>query len=204
MATRILLVRHGETAWNHQSRLQGQRDTPLSARGEQQAARLGERLAREEIDAVYASDLQRAWRTAEIAVAGRPLEVRRLSVWRELNFGAWEGLVYDDVARRDPELAERRLVDPAHVAPPGGENLNDLARRIMPAAERLRDEHDGQTALLVTHGGPLRVLACALLGLDFNRAWRFEVVNCGVSSVRWYEWAPVIELWNDTLHLADL
>lgn len=204
MATRILLVRHGETTWNQQSRLQGQVETLLSARGEQQAARLGERLAKEEIDAVYASDLERAWRTAKIVVASRELAVQRSPVWRELSFGDWEGLTYDDVVRRDPELAERRLADPAHVAPPGGENLNDLAQRIMPAAERLRDAHEGQTALLVTHGGPLRVLACALLGLDLNRAWRFETTNCGLSSVRWYDWAPVIELWNDTLHLADL
>jgi alpha-ribazole phosphatase len=204
MATRILLVRHGETTWNQQSRLQGQVDTPLSVRGEQQAARLGERLAKEEIDAVYASDLERAWRTAEIAVASRGLAVQRSPVWRELGFGDWEGLTYDDVVRRDPELARRRLADPAHVAPPGGENLNDLAQRLMPAAARLRDAHEGQTVLLVTHGGPLRVLACVLLGLDLNRAWRFEATNCGLSSVRWYEWAPVIELWNDTLHLADL
>jgi alpha-ribazole phosphatase len=204
MATRILLVRHGETTWNQQSRLQGQSDTPLSARGERQAARLGKRLVQEEIDVVYASDLERAWRTAEIAVAGRPLEVQRSPVWRELSFGAWEGRVYDDVARQDPELAERRLADPAHVAPPGGENLTDLARRLMPAAEGLRDAHDGQTVLVVTHGGCLRVLACALLELDLNRAWRFQATNCGLSAVRWYDWAPVIELWNDTLHLADV
>jgi alpha-ribazole phosphatase len=201
VVTRLLLVRHGQTTWNGEARIQGQTDTALSDLGERQARRLGARLAGEAIDAAYASDLQRAWRTAEIALDGRPHEIVRDPAWRELHFGAWEGLVYDDAARRDPDLAKRRLRDPAHVAPPGGENLADLARRVLPAAQRLHTSHGGQTVVVVTHGGCVRVLVCTLLGLELNRAWHLHAANCGLTSVRWHEWGPVLELWNETHYL---
>jgi alpha-ribazole phosphatase len=201
MALRLLLVRHAETEWNRLARLQGQTDTRLSATGERQAGTLAVRLAGEEIDAVYASDLQRAWRTAEIAVAERGLPVHRDTAWREMSFGRWEGHTYHEVSESDPDLAERRLWDPAHVAPPGGENLIDVQRRVLPAAERLRRDHEGQTVLLVIHGGTLRVLVCSLLGMDLNHAWRLQADTGSVSCVRWYETLPVLELWNDTAHL---
>jgi broad specificity phosphatase PhoE len=205
MALRLLLARHGQTEWNLHARLQGQTDTALSELGERQARALSRRLEHEAVRAVYASDLQRAWRTAELAVAGYGLPpVVRDPAWRELSFGVWEGLTYDEVTAGDPALAARRLEDPADTAPPGGETLSQLAERLLPAAERLRAAHDGETVLVVTHGGPLRVLACALLGLDFNHAWRLQASNGGLSCVRWYEALPVIELWNDALHLRGL
>jgi alpha-ribazole phosphatase len=205
VALRLLLVRHGQTEWNLHARLQGQSDTKLSALGERQARALNARLAHEEVRAAYASDLERCWRTAELAVAGYGLPpVARDARWRELRFGDWEGLTYDEVTARDPDLAARRLEDPAHVAPPGGETLLQLAGRLLPAAEQLRAAHDGETVLVVTHGGPLRALACALLGLDLNHAWRLQASNGGLSCIRWYEALPVLELWNDVLHLRGL
>lgn len=203
MVFRMLLVRHAQTAWNHEGRVQGHSDPPLSALGERQAERVGNRLALEQIDAAYASDLQRTYRTAELALAGRGLNAQRDPAWRELNFGEWESLTYDDVMARDPELAQHRLADPAHIAPPGGEHLGHLEQRIMPAIEALRERHHGQTVLVVTHGGPLRVLACRLVGADLNHAWRFEATHGGLSAVRWFEAGATIELWNETVHLRE-
>lgn len=204
MALRLLLIRHGETEWNRLSRMQGQTDTCLSEAGEMQARALATRLRAEEIDTAYASDLQRAWRTAELATAGRGIAVRRDPVWREMSFGQWEGLTYDQVIQRDADLAERRLRNPAHVAPPEGEHLLDVQRRVLPAVERLRVQHDGQTVLVATHGGTLRVLVCSLLGMDLNLAGRLQMNNCGISSIRMYDTFPVLELWNDTGHLRSV
>lgn len=204
MSLRLLLARHGETAWNHDGRLQGQSDVPLSALGEQQAARLALRLAAEPIDAVYASDLQRAWRTAAIAAAGRSLPVLQNAAWRELSFGAWEGLTYEQAMARDGDLAARRIADPERVAPPGGEHLGDLAARLDGALDEIGRRHDGQTVLVVTHGGPLRVLPCRVLELPLERSWRFAHANCGLSVVTWYDRAPMLETWNDVSHLAGL
>lgn len=204
MAFRLLLVRHGHTTWNGEGRLQGQIDTPLSALGEQQATRLQHRLAGERIDLAVVSDLQRTWRTAERAIAGRDVPVLRDPAWRELRFGEWEGLTYDEVMRRDPERGRARYQRPADVAPPGGETLRDVLARILPAVTALREQHEGETVLLVSHGGPIRVLGCHVLELDINRAWRLSVVNCGVSCIKWYGDEPIVELWNDALHLEQL
>jgi alpha-ribazole phosphatase len=204
VSLRLLLARHGQTTWNHDGRLQGQVDVPLSGVGGQQAARLRLRLAPEQIDAVYASDLERSWRTAELAVAGRGVDVQRDRAWRELAFGEWEGLTYEQVIERDRDLAERRVVDPEHVAPPGGEDLAAVARRIDAALTAIGTRHDGQTVLIVTHGGPLRVLACRILEIPLDRSWRFSSANCGLSVVTWYDAGPILEVWNDASHLDGL
>lgn len=203
---RVLIVRHGETQWNADGRIQGQTDVHLSDRGEMQARALVPRLADELIAAVYASDLQRAWRTADLAVEGRFVPVTRDPAWRELAFGAWEGLVYAEAAARDPEVASRRLRHPARTAPPGGEHLGDLLDRVRPALQAIQARHAGETVLIATHGGVVRALGCFFLGLDLDAAWRLTAGNAGLSIVSWWPDGPILESWNDTSHLrgADL
>lgn len=200
---RLLLARHAQTTWNSDGKIQGFIDAPLSDLGEGQAERLGQRLKREPIEAAYASTLQRTWRTAEIALAGRNLSVARDPAWREAAYGEWEGRTWAEIHARDPELAARRTADPANVAPPGGESFFDLQRRIVDRLEWLRERHDGGTVLVVTHGGPLRVLAAWCMGHDPNQAWRFKADNGALSTLRWIDQGPVLELWNETSHLSD-
>ncbi len=203
---RVLIVRHGETQWNADGRIQGQTDVHLSDRGEMQARALVPRLADELIAAVYASDLQRAWRTADLAVEGRLVPVTRDPAWRELAFGEWEGLVYAEAAARDPEVASRRLRHPARTAPPGGEHLGDLLDRVRPALQAIQARHAGETVLIATHGGVVRALGCFFLGLDLDAAWRLTAGNAGLSIVSWWPDGPILDSWNDTSHLrgADL
>lgn len=203
---RVLIVRHGETPWNADGRIQGQTDVHLSDRGEMQARALAPRLAEELIAAVYASDLQRAWRTADLAVEGRFVPVTRDPAWRELAFGEWEGLVYAEAAARDPEVASRRLRHPARTAPPGGEHLGDLLDRVRPALQAIQARHAGETVLIATHGGVVRALGCFFLGLDLDAAWRLTAGNAGLSIFSWWPDGPILESWNDTSHLrsADL
>lgn len=199
---RLLVVRHGETSWNADSRIQGQTDIPLSPRGEAQARRLQSRLANEQITVAYASDLQRAWRTAELALEGRSdIAIVRDPVWRELRFGDWEGLTSAESVARDPDLAAARRRHPASVRPPGGEHLADLQARIAPAIEAIRQRHRGETVLVATHGGVVRTLGCHVLGMDLDLAWRLGASNVGLAVVELRPDGPVVECWNDTAHL---
>ena len=198
---RLLVVRHGETTWNAESRIQGQTDIPLSPRGEAQARRLRSRLAHEPITTAYASDLQRAWLTAELALDGRDIPVVRDPVWRELRFGDWEGLTSAETVARDPEIAAARRRRPGSVRPPGGEHLADMRDRIAPAIEAIRLRHPGETVLVSTHGGVVRTLGCHLLALDLDLAWRLSASNVGLAVVELWPDGPVVETWNDTAHL---
>ncbi len=202
MTVRLLLVRHGQTAWNADDRFMGQTDIGLSPAGEQQAARVALRPAREPIDAAYASTLERAGRTAEIALDGRGIPVTRDSAWSEASYGEWEGFSWADVIARDPDLVARRRADLANTAPPGGETFGQLQRRLIDGMGRLLKGHDGSTVLIVAHGGPLRVLAAWCMGLGPAEQGRFVIDNGGLSAIQLDGQQAVLEFWNETAHLT--
>jgi len=200
---RLLLARHGETEWNVSRRYQGWGDSPLTPTGHGQARLLARRLAAEPIDVVYASDCQRAWQTAEIAVAGRDLVVHRDPAWRELSYGEWEGQTAQQVKERWPDLFAQRGADSENVAPPGGETRLQLRDRLLAAVERLQREHSGQRILVVSHSG-----AVGLLGSWFHTgavAQRsdYAPVNCSLSAIGWLQDSHAIEFWNDGAHLVE-
>lgn len=199
---RLYITRHGQTVWNLEHRYQGHRDSPLTADGEDQARLLAQRLADVDLTAVYSSDLRRAWRTAEMAVAGRGLDVTRDAAWRERAYGEWEGLTRHTIAERYPDLWRRRELDRAGLKPPGGESLLDVQRRLVAALEALGHRHAGAPVLVVTHGGSLWVLACTLGGDDLATSERPYLANCSLSIVEWGKSGPTVECWNDTDHLA--
>jgi broad specificity phosphatase PhoE len=148
--TTILLVRHGETDWNRDRRIQGHSDTPLNETGRAQARALAEKLAGEPIDAVYSSDLLRAHETARIVADGRNLDVTAIRDLRERHFGTWEGLTDDEIFARFPEAATGPWGD--------AETRDEMARRVAGALHRIAATHPGQHVLVVSHGGPLRAV----------------------------------------------
>lgn len=196
---RLLLTRHGQATWNLQWRYQGQGDPPLAPEGERQARALAARLAGERIDAAYASDLQRAARTAELIIGGRGLAVVSDPAWRETSYGAWTGLTAAEIAARDLDHWERWRAD-WNVAPPGGETGEDVQRRVVAAARRLHELHPEDTVLMVTHSGPLLVLYCWLAGLPLGSTDALPNTHGALSSVRWDVDGPVVEFWNDLSH----
>ena len=203
-STRVLLVRHGETAWNAGQRLQGHTDIPLNDRGLEQAARLASALAGEPLDAVYASDLLRARVTAQAVAAGAGLPVLTDTGLRERCFGVFEGLTYAEIAQRWPEQSERwRRRDPAFGAE-GGETLRDFAARAVAAASRLAAAHPGQTILLVAHGGVLDALyrAAVRVALEAPRTW--ELGNATVNRLLHSPEGFTLVGWNDRQHLDGL
>lgn len=154
MSLTLILVRHGETAWNRQHRFQGQAGPPLSRAGLIQARHLAARLARWPVVGVYCSDLVRARQTALALAAPHGLPVRVDPRWRELSFGDWEGLTWSEIAARDGAAVQAWRRDPERRSPPGGESLQALRARIGPA---VADLPAAGVYLVVTHGGPLRL-----------------------------------------------
>ena len=153
--TRLLLARHGETDWNRVGRWQGQADPPLNERGRRQAAELAGRLAGDGIDAVYSSDLARASQTARVVADRLGLDVVQDPGLREIDVGSWSGLTRAEVEQRFPVGYARWLGgEIGH----DGETREQLASRVIDAARTIAGRHEGETVLLVTHGGVIRAL----------------------------------------------
>jgi probable phosphoglycerate mutase len=173
---RILLARHGETAWNAEGRYQGQEDIPLSEVGEAQARLLGDRLKHVHIDRAVASPLQRALRTAELALGeDRVGKLITDAGLMEIAHGTWEGLLAAEIRDRDPDrlLAWRHA--PHEVLMPEGESLRHVADRAWPALERATEGlGPHETLLVVAHDAVNRVLLCRVLGLPLSRLWSFR------------------------------
>jgi 2,3-bisphosphoglycerate-dependent phosphoglycerate mutase len=202
--TRLILIRHGETAWNRATRIQGHTDIPLSPLGLAQAERLAEALADEPLAAIYASDLSRARQTAEAVARARGLSVRLDPDLRERAFGRFEGLSWDEIARDYPEDAARwRRRDP-DFAVGGGESLNVFSARCLQAARRSAAAHPGQSIALVAHGGVLDCLyrAATRAALEAPRSW--QLGNASINRLLATAEGFTLVGWNDDRHLAGL
>ncbi|PJK00718.1 histidine phosphatase family protein [Lysobacteraceae bacterium NML91-0213] len=174
---RILLARHGETLWNAEGRYQGQEDIALSPVGIAQAEALGRRLAEVRIDRAVASPLQRAQRTAELALG--PERAGMLTFddgLREIGHGSWEGLLAGEIRAQHPELARAWREAPDTVLMPGGgESLQHVVDRAWPALARaMAGLGADDTLLVVAHDAVNRVLLCRVLGIPLSRLWTFR------------------------------
>lgn len=199
--TKVLLIRHGQTVWNRGGKYQGHTDVQLSEEGREQARRLRQRFINDRIDAFYASDLSRAMETASIIAEGRGAPVVPVPALRELNFGVWEGLTYQEILAGYGYLAERWYIDPTGLAIPNGETFEELKERSYRVMQDLVARHPGQTILVVSHGGTIRAIICAVLDLDLKNIWSFRQDNTAVNIIDFYEQRAVLSLLNDTHHL---
>ena len=201
--TRVLAIRHGETAWNVDTRMQGQLDIPLNETGRWQARRLALALADEGISAVYSSDLLRAFETAQSVARGSGQPIVSDRGLRERSFGVFEGLTFREVEQRWPEQSERwRKRDPDH-GPEGGETLRDFHARCVATATRLAAAHPGETIALVAHGGVMDSLyrAASRIGLDAPRSW--QLGNASINRLLYTPQGFTLVGWSDTCHLED-
>jgi broad specificity phosphatase PhoE len=204
--TRIVLVRHGQTAWNRVVRFRGQADIPLDRFGLRQAEATGRYVAaRWSVAAVYTSRMGRAMQTAEAIAQAHGLRARPLEGLLDIDFGAWQGLSPDEVAQRYPDLYRAWLEAPHTVHFPGGEELDDVRSRVVAALDEAVAGHRGQTVALVSHTVVNRVLLCAVLGLGNERFWRLQQDTCAVNVFDVAEDAScTLVLLNDTCHLQNL
>jgi broad specificity phosphatase PhoE len=194
----LWLVRHGETTWNREGRVQGSSDPPLSEAGREGARRLGRRLAGTRFDAVYTSDLRRARETAALALPGAAaIGDARL---RELDFGAWEGRLWRDVAEGDGAALSAWLRDPYTNAPSRGEPYGALVQRVQ--AWRAQLPPEGRVVAF-SHGGPILSLLYALTGTPAARGWRFSPAPGSLSKLVLTDEGAVITVVGDAAHLES-
>jgi probable phosphoglycerate mutase len=203
-ATRVVLVRHGETDWNRVGRIQGHTDIPLNALGLRQADRVGAALADEAFDAIYSSDLQRAHRTALAIAAGRAGSVRVDPGLRERAFGRFEGRTWEEIQAIAPDEALRWRQREPDFEVGGGESLRRFSARCVGTALRLAAAHPGGQIVLVAHGGVLDCLYRAATGTELQAPRSWQVANATVNRVLAGESRLSLIGWNDDAHLAGL
>jgi broad specificity phosphatase PhoE len=181
--TTILLARHGESDWNRDRRWQGHADRPLTDLGREQARALADRLAATELDAVYSSDLERARETAAIVAEPHQLPVKELSDLREVDVGSWSGLTRAEAKEHHPN-AFRRWTE-GEEGWDDGETYEQLSERVVGAVMTIAARHPGGRVLLVAHGGSVRAVHAAALGVDVHRYRRIQRVepNATLSAV---------------------
>ncbi len=202
--TELILIRHGETDWNLEHRFQGQIDVPLNARGLAQAQRLAERLAREAIDALACSDLQRARQTVSPAAQRLSLEPDPIPGLREQGFGVLEGLALREILERHPlEWEQWRRHDPDY-ALPGGENVRSFYARVVAAVLELGARHPQRRIAVVTHGGALDMIYRHALSLPLQGPRACPIPNAGINRLRVVDERIEILSWADDAHVADL
>ena len=198
----LWLIRHGETDWNLERRIQGNSDVPLNATGEAQSRRLGERLVALAVDSIVASDLQRSRRTAEIAFPKKSIVTdARL---REIDMGRFEGRPWDELSDEERALQARWFAGPYHLPVPDGESNDDLRRRVgswmadLPATGRV---------LAVTHGGTIASALQRVLGRPPARSWNstggwsFRFDNASITRLQIVERHVIVKVVNDSAHL---
>jgi probable phosphoglycerate mutase len=199
---RVLVVRHGETAWNRAGRVQGWADSELTDRGRRQARETGAHLADRDVDRLVVSDLRRTRETAAgLTAAGVEVDPSHSRAWRERSFGQYQGFLREEIAERRPTFApEESLLTLRDV--PDGESLATVRDRVVDGWQALEDDlGQNETAVVVTHGGPIRVLVAHLTGRDLRPfADEFSPGNCGLTEID-LDGDATVERLDDDAHL---
>lgn len=199
--TRLTLIRHGETDWNASGRIQGHTDVALNAHGLEQARRMGAALASSDLDALYSSDLARAWQTAQALQAATGLAPRAEPGLRERCFGTLQGQTLSEICAQDPVLAAAfQTRDPAY-CPPAGESMLAFRARVLATVDALAAAHAGQHIALVAHGGVLDMLYRHANGLDLQAARSWVIDNTSVHRLLWSPEGLTLLAWGDVAHL---
>ena len=206
-ATRIVAVRHGETAWNVDTRIQGQLDIGLNERGLWQAERVGKALAEESIDWIYSSDLQRAHTTAKAIAryAANPAahEVQLHTGLRERGFGTFEGETWADIGKKWPEESRRWKQRDPHFAPPGGETPTQLLARVQATVDGIAARHPGEHIVLVAHGGVMDMLYRLATRQELHAPRTWHLGNAAINRLLWTPDGLSLVGWGDARHLED-
>ncbi len=201
-ATRIILVRHGETHWNREARIQGYHaNSPLTDTGVAQARAVAARLAEEGIDALYASDAGRTLQTVEPIAAATGLPATHEAGVRERNYGIFEGRTFAEVEEVFPEEFQKyRMRDP-HYAIDGGESAVQFRDRIVAALAEIARRHAGKRSVVVTHGGVIGALYRVSLDMPMDAPRVYATRNASLNRFRFDAGRWVLEVWGDVAHL---
>jgi len=201
--TTFVLARHGETAWNVEGRIQGHLDIPLNNLGVAQAEALGKRLVRERFDAIYSSDLMRAFHTARMAVPDPDQTIIKDRRLRERHLGVLQGLTGEEaMASQSTAWKAFKSRDP-DLELAGGESLGEFSRRVVGFVEAILQAHAGERVLVVTHGGVLDAAYRHATGMPQSAPRSFPIYNASVNVLRHHDGVWVIESWGDVSHFPE-
>jgi 2,3-bisphosphoglycerate-dependent phosphoglycerate mutase len=200
-ASRLILIRHGESTWNRERRIQGQLDPPLSEQGYEQARRVAGRLAHRQVEALYTSDLLRASQTAAPIASALGVDARPMKELREIFLGDWEGIHTNELAQRFPEAWDAWTREPSWDVVPRGEGASAFEARVASALEHLFDAHTHGDAIVVTHGGVIQIALHSVVGRPSHGLFPFRISNGSVTIVERRNGRMVIATVNDTSHL---
>ncbi|MDR2837528.1 MAG: histidine phosphatase family protein [Azonexus sp.] len=200
--TCLCLVRHGETGWNIEKRIQGQIDIALNANGVKQAEAAGRWLAKADMEALYSSDLGRAWQTAEAIGRATGLPPQAEAALRERRYGVFEGLTHDEAKLKDPAGHAALVARDPDYALGNGESLKMLLARVSGVMQRLVERHPGGRIIAVTHGGVIDIVNRLIRGNPLETPRDFLIPNTGFNWLVCRDGAWAIEVWGDTSHLA--
>lgn len=205
--TEILLIRHGETEWNAVKRLQGHLDIGLNAEGERQVAALGQALLDEPLDVIVSSDLQRAMQTARAIAMPRGMEIELDAGLRERCYGAFEGVLYSDIAGRFPEAYAAWQARDIDARFPEGERkaetLREFYERVVTTIVRLASRHRNKKIALVTHGGVLECAYRAATGVGLLSPRDFDIFNASINRIVCNGAELQVAEWSNVAHLAQ-
>jgi broad specificity phosphatase PhoE len=196
----LYLIRHAETEYNREGRVQGHTDSPLSELGREQALRLRGRIAGIKLAAAAASPAGRAVDTALTALDGS-MPVETFDGLREMNLGVWEEQLAADIRKEYPKEIKVWFDRPSRLRIEGGETMRSFRRRVTNAMDQIRDLHADRTVAVFTHGGVIRIYLTALLGMKLDDVWRFKIDNCSLTRVFFPGKKPRIDLLGDVHHL---
>ena len=202
-ATRIIAIRHGETAWNVDARIQGHLDIGLNETGRWQANRVAQALVAEPIQAIYASDLLRAWETASTIAQATGGALHAHAGLRERHFGVLQGRTFDEIEISDPEQSRLWRKREPHWAPEGGESLVQVRDRINHTVFELGERHIGEQIVLVAHGGIMDALYRAATGQEVQAPRSWKLGNATINRLLWTPAGLSLVGWADTRHLED-
>ncbi len=201
---KIYLIRHGETDSNKGHQFQGRMDWPLNGAGMAQAAQMAKYMQQFDLDAIYTSSMVRAKMTAAQLAMAKGMSYKSVDLLKEISFGDWEGLSFDEIRRRWPGEMDNFLNHPTKWVPPHGETFEAAGVRAQAGLQQIFDEagHDKNIAI-VAHGGIIRLLLCSILGIPLDNMWRLNVYNVSVSKISDWQGSLVVDAINITDFLTQ-
>lgn len=198
MATKLILIRHGQTQWNLQKRYSGIVDVSLNGRGKKQAQELHRRLKKEVIHKVYSSDRKRAQQTANIIF--KKAAIVTVPDLRELHFGIFEGLTYKKIMKNHSEIYKRWLNDPFRVSIPEGESFSDFKKRVRKAFKKIIALNRNKTIAVICHGGTISMFINSIK--REKNFWKHIPSSASMSIIEFKNGKAGIKQVNDTSHLS--
>ena len=200
----LVLVRHAEVSDEARGRCYGRFDVPLSEVGRAQCEALAARLSTENVASVLSSPSMRARDTAEAIAQSHGLDVFVLEELSEVDFGAFEGLTYDEIAAAWPDVYAEWMARPAVVTFPGGETFADVKKRVAEAVLRLRADHDERLVVAVTHGGVVRAVLAEALDLPDDRVFGVAIEPASMTRVEWQDGITIVRGVNVSPQMAGV